>query len=168
MGERNFPLRAAVLLLAVGLFGCDHATKIAAHASLSQGRTVPLIDGIVELRYAANDDTAFSLLRTLGVARGAASTGALVALASLAFAGVVVAWIATRKRASIAHHAGFGLVVAGALGNLVDRIARGYVVDFIHVSRWPVFNVADVAVVAGVVLVGLASMGTRPPREAPS
>jgi signal peptidase II len=54
-------------------------------------------------------------------------------------------------------HLAFGLIAAGAIGNVIDRAARGYVVDFIHVTHWPVFNVADVAIVLGIAMhAGLA------------
>jgi signal peptidase II len=159
-----FPLRVAIVLLAVSLFGCDHATKIAAHAALAEGRSVSVVSGLLELRYAANDDTAFSVLHTLGVPR---SPGLLLATSGLALVGLLAAWIAARKRASRAQHVGFALVLAGALGNVVDRAVRGYVVDFIHLTRWPIFNVADIAVVAGVLLLGLASLRAPPPAAAP-
>ncbi|HSO35907.1 MAG TPA: signal peptidase II [Labilithrix sp.] len=158
----RFPLRAAILLLAVSLFGCDHATKIAAKAALPPGEAVSVVHGVLELRYVPNYDTAFSLLQTLGIAR---IPGALLAASTVALVGIVAAWIATRKRASRSQHVGFALVLAGALGNVVDRAARGYVVDFIHLTSWPVFNVADVAVVAGMILLGLAAFrrdGTTP------
>jgi signal peptidase II len=142
-------LRLLIVLLAVGLVGCDHATKIAAHAALAGGRAVPIYDGIVELRYAKNDDTAFSLLHNFGIPR---SPAVLLALACCAFAGLVAMWIASRKKLSTIQHVGFAIVVAGAFGNVADRALRGYVVDFIHVSHWPVFNVADVLVVAGGIL----------------
>jgi signal peptidase II len=45
-----------------------------------------------------------------------------------------------------------GLVLGGALANAVDRVVQGYVVDFIDLQRWPVFNVADMAIVVGIVL----------------
>lgn len=147
-------LRAMVLMLAVGLFGCDHATKIAAHAALAGGRTVPIYDGIVELKYMENDDTAFSLLHLLGVPR---SPALLVAASVAALAAVLVVWLVVRRRASLAQHAAFALVAAGALGNVVDRATRGSVVDFIHVARWPVFNVADVAVVVGAAILALGA-----------
>lgn len=159
-------LRIAIVFLAASLFGCDHATKLVASATLTNGRAVPLVDGLLELRFAANDDTAFSLLRALGVPR---SPAVLVAAASIAFLGVVAFWIGSRKQASRLQHVGFAMVIGGALGNLVDRAVRGYVVDFIHVTRWPVFNVADIAVVIGMVLLGLASLRRSPPaRAAPS
>ena len=146
--------RVGILALTLALFGCDHATKIAAHAALADGRTVPIYDGLVELRYAANDDTAFSLLRTFGVAR---TPGVLLTVSAVALALMVGGWMAAaRRRVPAVQHVGFALVVAGALGNVVDRAVRGYVVDFIHVARWPVFNVADIAVCVGIGVLLLA------------
>lgn len=49
--------------------------------------------------------------------------------------------------------AGLGLIIGGAVGNLVDRLFRGRVVDFIDFSWWPVFNLADIAIVAGVIII---------------
>jgi signal peptidase II len=161
----SFPLRAAILLLTVSLFGCDHATKIAAEASLSGGRTVDIVSGVLELRYAPNPDTAFSLLRNFGIPH---TPSLLLAMSGLALVGVIAAWIASRKRATRAQHVGFALVLAGALGNVVDRAVRGYVVDFIHITRWPVFNVADIAVVAGMILLMLAALRNRKAPEAPA
>jgi len=68
-------------------------------------------------------------------------------------------------RAARMTQVGFALVFSGALGNIVDRIARGYVVDFIHVRGWPVFNVADIAVVVGMGLIALAAL-VGPPSAA--
>jgi signal peptidase II len=154
----SFPLRAAILLLTVSLFGCDHATKMAAEASLSHGRAVNVLSGVLELRYVPNHDTAFGLLNALGIPR---PPSVLIASAVIALAGVVVMWLASRKRASRLQHVGFALVLAGALGNVVDRAVRGYVVDFIHLTRWPVFNVADAAVVAGTILLMLTALRKR-------
>jgi signal peptidase II len=71
----------------------------------------------------------------------------------LALAAIAVLAVRRRRAAeppSRAEQVGVALVVGGALGNLVDRVVRGYVVDFIHVHGWPVFNVADIAVAVGV------------------
>jgi len=81
-----------------------------------------------------------------------ATAALLLALSGAALTGVVVAWILARRKASTLQHVGFAFVLAGALGNVVDRLVRGFVVDFIHVARWPIFNVADVAVVVGTIL----------------
>ncbi len=155
---RTLPLRLGILLLTLSLFGCDHATKLAAQQSLSHGRAVNVVTGVLELRFTTNDDTAFSLLRTFGIER---TPGLLLAASGMALAGIVAMWIASRKRASRAQHVGFALVLAGALGNVVDRAMRGSVIDFIHVTRWPIFNVADIAVVAGVMLLGLCAIKAK-------
>ena len=154
----TLPLRLGILLLTISLFGCDHATKLAAEQSLSNGRAVNVVSGVLELRFTTNDDTAFSLLHNFGIAR---SPILLVTASALALVGVVAMWIASRKRASRMHHIGFALVLAGALGNVVDRAVRGSIVDFIHITHWPIFNVADIAVVAGVALLGLTALFHR-------
>ena len=163
----SFPLRAAIVLLTLSLFGCDHATKLVAAASLSHdGRAVSVVRGVLDLRYTVNPDTAFSLFRNLGIAP---TPSILVAASAIAILGILAAWIASRKRATRLQHVGFALVLAGALGNVVDRAVRGYVVDFIHLTYWPVFNVADVAVVAGMLLLMLAALRTRnDPQETPA
>ena len=158
----SLALRFGIFALATSLFGCDHATKIAAKDMLEGGRTIAIYDGIVDLRFAPNPDTAFSLLAHLGVPK---SPALLLGLAIAALLAVLVAWaVAWRKGASTLQHAGFALVVAGALGNVVDRAIRGYVVDFIHIGPWPIFNVADIVVVVGVGLLLLASW--HKPRDA--
>jgi len=158
----TLPLRIGIVLLTLSLFGCDHATKLAAEQSLSNGRALDVVTGVLELRFTTNDDTAFSLLHTLGIPR---SPIVLLTASALALLGVVAMWIAMRKRASRMQHVGFALVLAGAAGNVVDRAVRGSVVDFIHVTHWPIFNVADIAVVAGVGVLGLCALF---PRSAPA
>lgn len=141
-------LRGLTLASCLLVFGCDHGTKLAAEAALSDRGPLPLVRGVLDLRYTENHDTAFSLLRTFGVPP---MPNLLLLVALLALMGVSAVWLAQRKRLTGMQHAGFALVVAGALGNVVDRALRGYVIDFIHVAHWPVFNVADIAVVIGIV-----------------
>ncbi|HEY1691864.1 MAG TPA: signal peptidase II [Polyangiaceae bacterium] len=135
------------------LVGCDHATKLAAETTLRDHAPVVLAPG-VDLLYTENRGIAFSALERLSLHPPASL---LVALALLETAVVLAVWL-RRPRASRVEHAGFALVVGGALGNAIDRAARGHVVDFIHVHLWPVFNVADVLVVAGLLLLVAHSM----------
>ncbi len=131
------------------LVGCDHATKAVARDALGAGRVVTLVRGWLDLRYTENFDTAFSLTQTWhGSSKAVVLTG--VALATTVVVGVLAGrhW----HRATPWEHAGLALVLSGALGNALDRVRRGYVVDFIHVHHWPVFNVADVLVVVGAAL----------------
>lgn len=86
---------------------------------------------------------------------------------------LVVLWIAAVACAAIAllcapalHQnmlvtAGVAAALAGASGNLVDRIIHGAVVDFVAIGRWPVFNLADVAIVAGAALAGASLLPGR-------
>lgn len=133
--------------LLVFLVGCDHATKLAAKDTLATGKIVTLIRGVLDLRYTQNFDTAFSLTRSWPAAGKAFW---LTALALLTIVALSIAAYERRKRAAPWEVLGFTLILAGALGNALDRLARGYVIDFIHLSHWPVFNVADILVVAGV------------------
>lgn len=156
-------LRGLLLLFAVLLVGCDHATKLAAHTVL-QGRTVDVVPGVLDLRYAENHDTAFSLTS------GLHSPLKGVFLTALAVVGVVfVALLWWRRRgAPRAQQVGYAMLLAGAAGNVLDRIARGFVIDFIHLHYWPVFNVADVLIVAGIVWLALwrhPDRGARPPQS---
>ena len=86
-----------------------------------------------------------------------------------ALALLMLGFFAWRHRASPWIRAGFVLAVAGALGNNTDRMLRGYVVDFIALPRWPVFNFADIFVAAalGCLLIGVWRLeSARPPAAA--
>ena len=131
------------------LVGCDHATKGVAKAELESGGAREVIGGVVSLRYVENTDVAFSLLRWIPEhVRFPALlvTGALAVIALCA-----LLWSA-RGKVSLPLVA-LLLVTAGAIGNYLDRVFRGYVVDFVHLRHWPVFNVADVYVTIGYLLV---------------
>lgn len=142
-------MRRRLLLLVlslVALTGCDHVTKHWAEANLRGRAPLVLVSGVVDLTYAENRDTAFSLTRAIPkeVKRPLLLLSGAVAMAALG-----AAWY-RRRAAGLAAQAPYALVGAGALGNILDRVARGYVVDFVHVHHWPVFNVADGLIVVGV------------------
>jgi signal peptidase II len=143
----------ALLACVTCLVGCDHATKLAAETALRDHAPVALAPG-VDLLYTENHGIAFSALERLSLHP---PPWLLVTLALVETAAVVAFWV-RRRRATRVEHAGFALVVAGALGNAIDRASRGHVVDFIHVHFWPVFNVADVLVAAGMILLVARSL----------
>ena len=153
-GARGRALAGVGVFSAV-LFGCDHATKAAATSSLAGSAPVPILGERVVLRYVENDDVAFSLAARIGLGP---SPGLLAAFAAIALVVLGIVWWRARQRASSIGvvDVGFAAVFAGALGNLVDRVMHGHVVDFIHVEHWPVFNAADIFVVAGITLVAFA------------
>ena len=140
----TLPKRAAMLVAVVMLVGCDHATKYTAKAELEEGGPRPLISSVLELRYVENRDIAFNLLAWMP-----ASVRAPLLLASGALAIGALAVLLLRARSRAGERTALVLLLAGAAGNYLDRVARGYVVDFIHVRHWPVFNVADAFVTAG-------------------
>lgn len=148
-------VRWMLLLMMLALVGCDHATKLAAESTLGQRGPLDIVPGVLDLRYTQNDDTAFSLLRQVDLPhRGLVlSVASMVALAAVA----LFAW-RRRSTSSPLERGGFALVAAGALGNILDRVGRGYVIDFIHLQHWPVFNVADVVIVVGALMLLLARL----------
>ena len=129
------------------MVGCDHATKAWAEQSLRAAPPLRLMSGVLDLRYTQNDDVAFSLLRWIDTD---ARYVVILIMASLATA--MLLWLWRRSDNSKQSQLALAMMMAGAAGNLLDRVMRGYVVDFIHLHHWPVFNVADVLIVAGMVL----------------
>ncbi len=153
-------MRGAVALPAVagGVLALDQWTKGLATQHLAGRPPVELVGDTVRLTYALNSGVAFSL--------GAGSRFPFY-LFSIA-AAVVIVWLLARGKVSRApQRFALALVLGGALGNLVDRVTTGLVVDFIEVGlgrfRWPVFNVADSAVTVGVALFILYGSGRNAP-----
>ena len=139
----------------------DQLTKAAALSLLSQGTAVPVLPGF-NLSLGFNTGASFGMMG--GVMAGkpllmAALTGAL----TLAFA--VMAFRAQHAL----ERAGFALVVGGALGNIIDRLRQGAVTDFLDFYwrdwHWPTFNVADIAITLGAVLILAASLPVRRRKE---
>lgn len=147
--------KAWCFILIVGLLLLDQWSKAWVASHLVRGEFMPL-NTWFNLRLAHNTGAAFSLFRN---SDGTISTWALFFLIGLA-SGVSVAlawWLFMRKRSLSALRAlSLSLILAGALGNVIDRVRLGYVVDFFdfHVGDWhyATFNVADCAVVIGVLL----------------
>jgi len=152
------PLLTAVFI-ALFTSGCDLSSKHWAILSTATGPR-PVIPGALDLVHWENPGMAFSLMRSWPPTFRAIilGTAALVAIA----AGLYV--VATRpmpRSATIA----IGLIAGGALGNLIDRAHNGTVTDFLHVHRgafdWPAFNVADIAVTCGAILLALSKPATH-------
>jgi signal peptidase II len=150
-----FPL--AVVLLMVG---CDHGTKHLAKLHLEGKSAVPVVPGVFDLRYTENTDTAFSLLGSWVEPhiRHPLLVGVKLAVVTGLLAFVLARW----ARLGSWERAGALMALAGGLGNLIDRFARGYVIDFLRLRYWPVFNVADIVITIGAVLF---AMGMRQPTK---
>ncbi len=134
---------AGLLILA----GLDQWTKALAAGHLMGKPPVVLLDGVFELYYSENRGAAFGMLQ------GRQAFFFLIALAVLAAAAYLLARMPLRRR--YMPMAGcLLLVVSGAVGNMIDRVSQGYVVDFLYFKLidFPIFNVADCYVTIGAAL----------------
>ena len=130
------------ILLAVTILGVDIMTKIWAKAQLAGNVSVPIIEDVFHLTYVENRGAAFGILQNAWVF--------FIVVAVILF--VVVLWLLkTYKERHVLMKLGLSFLCAGALGNTIDRIMQGYVVDFFdfRLIDFPVFNVADIFVCVG-------------------
>ena len=144
----------------LALVGCDHVTKYVAKAELENQPPRQMIASVLDLRYVQNTDTAFNLLRSVPQRVRRPMLLGFGAAALLAFILALLLALVRWPGAPVPRMA-FVLIVAGAIGNYLDRLFRGYVVDFIHVPHWPVFNVADICVTVGIALFFWTSLSER-------
>jgi signal peptidase II len=155
--EAPAPKRRLRLLLSVAavVLALDIITKVLAVKLLTPGQPVPIIGDTVTWTLVRNSGAAFSM-----------ATGYTWMLTVIATGVVVGIFWMGRRLVSPWWAIGLGMILGGAMGNLVDRFfrspgpLRGHVVDFLSIGWWPVFNVADPSVVGGaILLVTLSAMG---------
>lgn len=137
--------RVAIFAIAAAVVLVDQLTKAWAVAALSGGRRMSVIGDTFDLRLVRNPGSAFGLF--------SGATPWIAAASLLVTVGVAI-WAVRDPEAP----AVLGLVLGGGIGNLVDRLVRppgggsGHVIDFIYLSFWPTFNLADASIVIGVAL----------------
>jgi signal peptidase II len=151
-----------ILALLLGTIGCDHVAKRVAVAKLRGTPARSLFDGVVRLHYVENPGAFLSLGAELPAAVRWAVFTLGGGLLLVALGGLVL----TRRETGQADTVAVALIVGGGTSNLVDRVLRdGRVVDFVQLAVGPlhtgIFNVADVALTAGALLL-LASLLRRP------
>lgn len=167
MSRRAFPF-----LLAAGIVALDQATKAWTVSEIAIGERAASWLGFFHLTHIRNTGAAFGLLRDRGLDLGFATVDGvqLLGLVSLVVAlAIVVALVRARHLPALVAWA-LGSLLGGAVGNGVDRLRLGYVTDFIQMQAgwfdFPVYNVADIAIVAGAALLVLSSL--LAPRHPPS
>ncbi|HJB90209.1 MAG TPA: signal peptidase II [Candidatus Eisenbergiella merdigallinarum] len=133
--SKLFPLDLCIA--AAGVF-VDQLTKYLATAFLKDQPAVPLIPGVLELRYLENRGAAFGMLQNQKI------FFVIMTCLILAFCLYALIRMPSEKKYVVWHVTG-GLLMAGALGNFIDRLRLDYVVDFIYIRLidFPIFNVAD-------------------------
>ena len=148
--ERSTPQRLlylAVVIVAVPVYLADQLTKAWAIANLQPDQPRELIGSVLRLNLIRNSGAAFSI-----------GTGLTWVLTTIACAVVVFVVVTARRLGSRGWALALGLLLAGSLGNLTDRMfrapgpGRGEVVDFVQLPHYPIFNVADSAIVCSAIL----------------
>ncbi len=136
-------------LTAIGALAVDQLAKVLVRAEIRRGERIDLVPG-VDLVRTTNRGIAFGFLP--------GSRGIVVALTVVAL--VIIAAVLLRLAGRNTRVAvGGGMLLGGSVGNLLDRLARDGVTDFIDLPWWPAFNLADVAIVAGAAVVALGLVG---------
>lgn len=130
----------------------DQLTKLLVVWSMRLGRNIPIVPGFFDLTFVLNPGAAFSLFATLPEW----IRNPFFILISVAAAVLIVAYRSRYLRENRLASVSLALILGGAIGNLIDRLRYGVVVDFldahIYQYHWPIFNVADSAISVGVTL----------------
>jgi len=175
---REFVARRGYYYVALAVLVLDQATKIAAHAWLRGRGPVEIVPGFLNLWYSRNPGGLFGYFGQLPDPW----RGALLTAFPLVAAVVIAVFLAKTDEPDRSTKVGLALILGGAVGNLVDRVFRGEVVDFLDVyasharladwlaarfgtAHWPTFNIADSAIVVGAILLVLDILRPERPPE---
>ena len=121
----------------------DQVSKAIISSKLSLGRSIPIIKRVFYITSVRNTGAAFGLFKNSTYFFIAVSIAAIIIIGAALIKSI-------RNKGSL--NIGLILIMSGALGNLIDRVRLGYVVDFIDFRVWPVFNIADSAITIGTIL----------------
>ena len=159
MAPRRQSIGALSTGVGIAVVVADQATKLWAVNSLSGSSAgVPsILDGWLSLVLTTNDGAAFGIL---------ADRGILFIVVGVILSGVVLVFARVLPSRRPLLQVSLGLQVGGAVGNLSDRIRVGHVIDFIQIRYWPLFNLADSAIVCGVGLLVYFLLSQPDPHQA--
>ena len=144
------------MLIAVVVIAADQLTKLWITSNLAMGESIPQ-EAPIRLTYVVNTGAAFGLLPQYSIY--------LVLIAFLVI-GMILLYQRYLPAGSLLVNTALGLQMGGAVGNLIDRLHYGYVVDFVDVRVWPVFNFADASITAGVCLLAYFLIFAQEKKEA--
>lgn len=128
-------------VLFLSVVALDQFTKALVMKSMVPGESIPLLQDIFHITYVLNPGAAFGILSNQRMFL--LITGAALIVATAYFYPLL-------KKSDGCLRLGATAILSGAVANLIDRVQTGYVVDFFDFRIWPVFNVADIAIVAGM------------------
>ncbi|MFH1380817.1 MAG: signal peptidase II [Candidatus Omnitrophota bacterium] len=128
----------------------DQVSKFLVLQNIEPGGSVEVIRGIFSLTLICNSGAAFGILKN--------QTLLFTLISILSIVVIIVYYVKLKHRVNHVRNFALALITAGALGNLIDRLRFGYVVDFLDFKVWPVFNIADSAITIGAFLLFLSML----------
>ena len=129
------------VVIAVLIVFADQISKYYIGETMTLGTSIPVIPNVFHITYVLNPGAAFGIMEN--------QTFFFIGIAVALLVGSVYFFRSIPARCRLLHW-GIALMSGGAAGNLIDRIKTGLVVDFFDFRIWPVFNIADIAIVSGV------------------
>lgn len=136
------------IFIAAVIVAADQLVKWIVSSSMFLGEKQTIINNILDLYYIQNNGAAFSILQ--------GRQSLLIIFTILVMAGFLAYLISFRKKISRLEKFSIALILGGGVGNLIDRVMQGYVVDFIDIHIIPIFNIADIAITCGCILFAIA------------
>ncbi|MFH0826662.1 MAG: signal peptidase II [Candidatus Omnitrophota bacterium] len=131
-------------IIIIAILALDQLTKFLISRNLSIHESVPVIPRVFHLTLVANRGAAFGILKNQ----------TLLFISTSILAVVLISFSLRDNKQRGLYSFSLSLVLAGALGNLIDRLRFGYVIDFLDFRVWPVFNIADSAITVGALVLG--------------
>ncbi|WP_019304369.1 signal peptidase II [Xanthomonas oryzae] len=165
MSQRPNPSALIWLLLSALVIGLDQWSKAWVLSSLPEYTPVPVIDGFWNWYRTYNTGAAFSFLSDAGGWQLWFFTALAVGIS-----GLLAFWLSRTARGHWRSALPYALVIGGAIGNVIDRLMHGHVVDFIQwyigIHTWPSFNIADSAIVGGTIGIAVFGLFDKSGKEA--
>lgn len=134
------------------ILAIDQFSKTLVFQSLKIGESIPLIKNILHITFVSNTGAAFGLFKNSSLIFIVISIVAIVIISTIILRSIKK----DEFLSSSMFNYGLILIISGAMGNLIDRLRFGYVVDFIDIRVWPVFNIADASITIGTLLLILS------------
>lgn len=141
-----------IVLVALAMFGLDQVTKFFVVQELPLRSSWPA-EGFFRITHIANSGSAFGLFDGQNL---------VLTIASLVGIGVLILFYRSHPNPGLLVRLSLSLMLAGALGNLTDRLVNGHVTDFIDIGPWYIFNVADASIVTGVIILAATILRSEP------
>jgi signal peptidase II len=164
--QSNLKSRFSYIILVVLILLADRVSKSAIASQFDLGQPAPVVDGVFNITYVQNTGVAFGILSSFS---SPVKVLFLCLVAAIAAIVVIIYSLRNDARNRLLQGA-LALVLAGALGNLYDRMRYGYVIDFLEFHArgyyWPSFNVADTSISIGVVLLAWEMFRNEAPARA--